>query len=99
MRQLLMIYIDMKHWVCHVIIHNDGTETHEYIYEKCEPPLDMLQHDECTRRSQLSQLQSSKVQTISMDELTKFGVTLDNQLTLLTICNDGSRVSSVRDID
>ena len=34
-----------------------------------------------------------------MDELTKFGVTLDNQLTLLTICNDGSRVSSVRDID
>ena len=46
-----------------------------------------------------SQLQSSEVQTISMDELTKLGVTLDNQLTLLTIRNDGSRVYSVMDID
>ena len=76
---------------------HDGMKTHEYIYEKREPPLDMSQYDECPRRSQLSQLQSSEVQTISMDELIKLGVSL--QLTSLTIRNDGSRVYSVMDID
>src|SRR5204863_9698076 len=78
---------DSKHRVHLVTIHNDGTETHEYVNDDPEP-LD-----------EASQYESSESQTISIDELMKLGVTLDNKLELLAICDNGSEVYSVLNID
>ena len=78
---------DSKHRVHLVTIHNDGTETHEYVNDDPEP-LD-----------EASQYESSESQTISIDELMKLGVTLDDKLELLAICDNGSEVYSVLNID
>ena len=93
-RATISIDIDSRPWIHLVTIHNDGTETHEYV--KDDPkPLNIPQHEEYPNKSR----SQSSSQTISVDELAKLDVTLDNQLGLLAICDNGSEVYAVMNTD
>jgi len=71
-------------------------ETHEYVNEDPKPYEAPQESAECPRKSSL---QLSVPQTITFDGLTELGVTLDSQLNLLAVRDDGSEVYSVLNTD
>ena len=58
--------------------------------------IEASQHEKYSRKSQL---RSSENKRYQIDELMELDVTLDNQLGLLAICDNGSEVYSVLNID